>query len=41
MEGRASFGRLMYGSVNKMAGRAVAANAKGLMVRTFPCYVGT
>ncbi len=41
MEGPAPFGRFAYGGVDKMAGRVVAANAQGLMVRTFPCHVGT
>jgi hypothetical protein len=41
MEGRASFGHLAYVRVYKLADRDVAANAHGLMVRTFPCYVGT
>ena len=41
MEGPAPFGRLAYGGVDKLAGRVVAANAQGLMVRTFPGNVGT
>ncbi len=41
MEGPASFGCLAYGGVDKMAGRVVAANAQGLMVRAFPFNVGT
>jgi len=40
MEGRTTFGRLAYGSVDKLACRVVAANLHGLMVQTFPCYVG-
>jgi len=39
MEGPTSFGRLTYGSVDKMASRVAASNVQGLMVRTFPRYV--
>jgi hypothetical protein len=31
----------LYGGVDKLAGRVVAAYAHGLMVRTFPCNVAT
>ena len=41
MESPSPFSRLTDGGVYKLAGRVVAANAQGLMIRTFPRNVGT
>ncbi len=41
MKGPSPLGRLTDGGMYKLAGRVVAANAQGLMIRTFPGNVGT
>ena len=41
MEGPSPLSCLVDGGMDELVGRIVAANAQGLVVRTFPSHMGT